>query len=272
MARFALRNLFSRPLRSLLAALGLAVAIAGMIGLFSVARGIEEMVAATFARIPGLVVMEAGAPIPLFSRLPASWRDRLQQVDGASVVSPEIWTRANLIDGRPVLIPPRLVLGVDLAALASLRHEVFRESIRQGRALTAADRGTNRTVISRQIAEQYHKSVGQTLTVNGHDLTIVGVYHTGSPLLDATIVADIDLIRSMSRANAEVVSCFYVEPEEGVRATELKARIEQTFSAEDSDENPSAEPVVEVRSADEWSERFEQLSADLDVTLSVLTA
>ncbi|HID22378.1 MAG TPA: ABC transporter permease, partial [Planctomycetaceae bacterium] len=225
----------------------------------------------TFARIPGLVVMEAGAPVPLFSRLPAGWRDRLQQVDGAGIVSPEIWTRANLIDGRPVLVPPRLVLGVDLVALANLRREVFRESIQQGRALTASDRGTNRTVVSRQIAEQYGKSVGQRLTVNGHELKIVGIYETGSPLLDATIVADIEQVRSMSRVNAEAVSCFYVEPEKGVRATDVKARIEQTFSPEGPDEVPSTAPAVEVRSADEWSERFEQLSAGLDITLSVLT-
>ena len=62
MWRFAIQNLVSRPLRSLLALAGLSVAIAGMVGLFSVAEGIDRMVTAPFSRIPGLALMQAGAP------------------------------------------------------------------------------------------------------------------------------------------------------------------------------------------------------------------
>ena len=61
MWRFAIQNLVSRPLRSLLALAGLSVAIAGMVGLFSVAEGIDHMVNDTFSRIPGLAIMQAGA-------------------------------------------------------------------------------------------------------------------------------------------------------------------------------------------------------------------
>ena len=59
MWRFAIQNLVSRPLRSLLALAGLSVAIAGMVGLFSVAEGIDRMVTDTFSRIPGLAMMQA---------------------------------------------------------------------------------------------------------------------------------------------------------------------------------------------------------------------
>ena len=98
MFRFALKNLFSRPLRTSLALCGLTVAIAGMVGLFSVADGIEATVSATFEKVPGLAVMQPGAPIPLFSRIPASWGAEMARLEGVHVVHSEIWARANIIE------------------------------------------------------------------------------------------------------------------------------------------------------------------------------
>src|ERR1700689_4077873 len=107
MLKFAVRNLLSRPLRSLLSLVGLTVAIMGMIGLFSVAGGLNQMVSDTFGRIKGLVAMQPGSPIPLFSRLPAAWGAEIARVPGVHIVSPEIWTRANVIDGKTIISPPR---------------------------------------------------------------------------------------------------------------------------------------------------------------------
>ena len=106
MWRFAIQILVSRPLRSLLALGGLSVAIAGMVGLFSVAEGIDHMVNDTFSRIPGLAIMQAGAPLPLFSRLPADWAGEIAEMDGVRVVNPEVWTRVNVIEGQRVIAPP----------------------------------------------------------------------------------------------------------------------------------------------------------------------
>src|SRR5579872_979342 len=127
MFRFALKNLSSRPVRTLLALCGLTVAIAGMVGLFSVAEGIEASVSATFGKVPGLTVMQPGAPIPLFSRLPAAWGDEIGRLPGVHVVHPEVWTRANLIEGKPTFNPPRFLFGSDLDRAARLRYSVYRE-------------------------------------------------------------------------------------------------------------------------------------------------
>src|SRR4029079_13660309 len=114
MLRFALKNLLSRPVRSLLALCGLTVAIAGMVGLFSVAEGIEDSVARPFGKVPGLTVMQPGAPIPLFSRIPTAWGEELRAIGGVHVVHPEVWSRAHVIDGKPTLSPPRFLFGSDL--------------------------------------------------------------------------------------------------------------------------------------------------------------
>src|SRR5262249_440597 len=114
MFRFALKNLFSRPVRTLLALCGLTVAIAGMVGLFSVADGLEGWGAARLGKVRGLAVMQPGAPIPLFSRIPASWGAEIRELEGVHVVHPEVWTRAHIIEGKPSISPPRFLFGSDL--------------------------------------------------------------------------------------------------------------------------------------------------------------
>ncbi len=229
MWRFAIRNLVSRPTRSLLSLLGLTVAIAGMVGLFSVAEGLDEMVSATFRRIPGLLAMQPGAPMPLFSRIPADWEREIAAVDGVQVVNAEIWQRVNLIESKVIVSPPRFLFGTNIASRLRLEHGVYRDEIVDGRFLTLDDRGTLNVLVSRQIADEFQKGVGDTLRVSGHDFHIVGVYHCGSILLDVAIILDIEQARQITRFNPNSVSCFYIEQREGADPDELAERIRSVF-------------------------------------------
>ncbi len=229
MFAFALRNLATRPLRTLLALCGLTVAILGMVGLFSVAEGIDAMVDSTFGRIPGLIVMQPGAPIPLFSRLPASWGDEIRRVPGVAVVSPEVWSRAHVVEGKPTISPPRFLFGVDIAQVLKLRRGVYREAVQQGRFLEAGDQGTTNAVISRAIADEFKKTVGDDLVVDGQVLKIVGIYHCGSLLLDVAILFDAARVRSMARIGEDTVSNFYVELESDNDRGRLEAEIKALF-------------------------------------------
>jgi len=233
MLKFALRNLLSRPARSLLSLLGLTVAIAGMVGLFSVAEGLDAMVTRTFGRISGLVAMQPGAPIPLFSTLPADWGDEIAAVPGVRAVNAEVWQRVNVIDGKMVFSPPRFLFGTDIPSRLRLEHGIYRDQIEKGRFLTLEDRGMPNTVISRQIAEEFHKGVGQTMRVNGRDLNIVGIYHCGSLLLGVGIILDIDQVRQMTRFDSNSVSGFYIEQTGEVDDAELVRRIQAVFHGRD---------------------------------------
>lgn len=212
MLSFAWRNLRTRPVRSLLALVGLMVAIMGMVGLFSVAEGLDATFRRTFDRIPGLIVIQPGAPIPLFSRLPASWADELRQVPGVRTVCPEVWGRAHLVDGKPAISPPRLLFGTTLTETTKLKKLVYRDTIISGRFLEVGDTGTGNCIVSKQIAEEYGKRAGDAMKVDGQDLTIVGIYHTGSLLLDIGIILDASKVREMTRVGRDTVCSFYVEP------------------------------------------------------------
>ncbi len=302
MLKFAWQNLISRPLRTALSVLGLTIAIAGMVGLFSIAGGIDRLVNTTFSQIPGLLVQQRGSPMPLFSALPAEWEDDLKAIPGVTAVNAEVLARVNRIEQKSILSPPRFLLGVDIEDRLLLQHGVFDDKLLPGgRFLEPSDRGSRNCVISRQIAEQFDKQVGDTLLANGYELTIVGIYHVGSMLLDVNILMDIDTVREIARIDKRTVSCFYLEQDGSVPDSELAKRIEEMFVGRDarlwepsllqkmlietfsptegaSEKAPSAEASrtaadspVEVQTQSEWADRFGNFTADLRMFLSIMT-
>lgn len=229
MLRFAVRNLLSRPARSLLSLLGLTVAIAGMVGLFSVAVGIDVMVKETFDRFPGMLVMQKGAPIPLFSRIPRSWGPEIEQLPGVHVVSAEIWTRVNRVNRKNIVSPPRFLFGADIPAHERLDYCVYRESLTEGRYLNSGDAGKPLTVISDQIAEEFEVGIGDKLTVNNVELEVVGLYYCGSLLLDMAIIVDQELLRQVTRFDPNTVCSFYVEPTGEISNDEIVGWMRDSF-------------------------------------------
>ena len=311
MFRFATQNLLSRPIRSLLALLGLTVAIMGMVGLFSIAVGIDDTLKKSFGRIPGLAAMQPGAPIPLFSRIPTEWSTEIASMKGIRIVRPEVWARAQLVDGKPTFSPPRLLFGADIETTIALKKAVYRDDLVEGRYLTAADRGTFNCVVSQPIAKALKKSVGDRLRVDTYDLTIVGVYLCNSLLLDVAIVLDIDAVRKISRMDSRYFSSLYFEPDGTVSNDELIESIQARFRGrggsqsvnlnalapgttgnllnaasallqsgaapkdspeKSSEESPQvAENALEIRSASDWGAKIQALSGELDIFLWLMT-
>lgn len=310
MIRFAFRNLFSRPMRSVLALLGLTVAIAGMVGLFSVSAGLAKLVDKAFGRTPGLVAMQEGSLIPIFSRLPAGWVDEINAMPDVHQARPEVWARVQVLDGKVVFNPPRMLFGTDIAATMRLKHGIFRDDIVEGRFLIEDDAGTQHCVISRQIARSLHKTVGDTLRIDGYDAPVVGIYESGSILLDMAILMHHRDVRTIARFDDQTVNSIYVEPKVGVSSDGLIATIRSHFrgrqaeartasqnsgSAQtgnaladlanevvknlqqaDASSKPKADGEeiqegIEVRTARDWGERLLDFNADLDVVIWLMT-
>lgn len=312
---FACRNLLSRPTRTALSLMGLTVAIAGMVGLFAVKDGLEKAVDETFQLIPGLSVMQPGAPVPLFSKLPVDWEREMAEIDGVGVVNAQIIQRANLVNGKATFSPPTLLFGTDISTRLQLKKAVYRESVKEGRFLVESDRGTGNAVISRQIATQFSVGIGDSLEVDGQTLQIVGIYQTGIALLDVSVLLDIEEVRKMSRFDSGFVSAFYIEKASAaVEDEQLKHRVEDRFrgrelvhwrpssalGTEFRTGNPLIDAVIllvgrfsnsqppasskttqsstdsdalpiEVRSANDWGEKLEEFSQDLDIFLTIMT-
>lgn len=227
--RFALANLTSRPARTILATLGLAVAIAGMVGLFSVREGIQNLLSTTFEGIDGSLVLARGAPVPIFSVVPLAWGEEIEALPEVGVCNAEAWARVNVINGKTIISPPRLLMGTDIPSRLRLGYAVYKENIIDGRFLDERDIGTFNTVICKPIADEFGINVGDTFEANGETLTLVGVASTGSILLDVSVVLDEASMRTMSRFDEATVSNFYVEPADGVTSEQMKIAIEDHF-------------------------------------------
>src|SRR4051812_10274789 len=215
---FAWQNLVTRPTRTALAVLGLTIPLMAFLGLFSLTGGIRHLMGDTLSSMQNLMVLRETAPAPVFSDLAPEVGDALRKVPGVRVVAAEVWKVAPPIDGRGGgglagaalgmltrskdqmargLLNLIEIEGQDLPAHARLKnvtinHSILPASKGGGRMLNESDIGRPHVVISTKIARDYPnadgspKEVGQTIRLGSQDFTIVGLYNTGSALIDAT--------------------------------------------------------------------------------------
>ena len=215
MGNFAWRNLLTRPMRTMLALVGLSIPILGVLGLFCLSNGLRDLVGDTLSRIEGLIILRENVPSPVFSHLPASLVDDLKKIPGMRAVAPEVWGIAPTIEGRGMLVSSLVsgksmmnslldqpvVVGQDIVSHQDLHSAIFPRALKEkgtGRYLEPSDRGQANIVISRKIASQHPdaernpKKVGDTLRIGGKPFQIIGIYETGSMILDVVIIMDIE--------------------------------------------------------------------------------
>jgi putative ABC transport system permease protein len=287
MWRFAWQNLITRPTRTALAVLGLTIPIIAILGLFSLANGIRTLMGNTLARMNGLMVMRANAPAPIFSDLPENLGDDLIKVPGTRVMAPEVWKISPPIEGRNQIAQAAtkfitgrgderfssfaetiLIEGMQLPEHLHLKSAVFAQGLLKpeeggGRYLEMSDVGKPNILISTKIARDYPgsdgkpKKVGDQFLIGGKPFQIVGLYETGSLLIDTTIVMEITKARELLRLPKNYVSVFYVEPEPLVDLEVLSDRIS------------AAKPDVQVRSMSQFNIQVGSIMGKLDLFLAL---
>jgi putative ABC transport system permease protein len=248
-----------------------------MLGLFSLSNGLRDLVGTTLSRIEGLIILRENAPSPVFSRLPASLSDELRRMPGVRAVAPEVWGVAPTIEGKGMLVRGILsgkginsildqpvIAGQDIIAHQNLRSAVFPRALKEngtGRFLEPSDRGQPNVVISRKIARQHPgpdgrpKKVGDTLQIGGKPFRIIGIYETGTMILDVIIVMDIEMAREVLNEPKDSISCIYVEGNDASANDALVAAIEK------------AHPGFDARSMSDAQANFSSLMGQVDTFL-----
>lgn len=286
---FAWRNLATRPLRTVLALVGLSIPILGVLGLFSLSGGLRNLVGNTLSQIQGAMVLREGQPSPVFSDLPAADVEAIRKVPGVSAAAPEVWKIAPPIEGASMfghvaksvtggtgavarsLFDQPVVQGQDIPSHHGLKSAVFPRAMVKGpeggRFLRDEDRGMNRIVISTKIARDYSdpktgkpRKVGDSLKIGDETFEIVGLYNTGSMLLDVVIIMDIDAARKILKVSKDTVSSIYVEAADPSKIDALAETIEK------------AVPGVDARGINEILSNFGDLMNQLDMFLLATVA
>ncbi len=285
---FAWRNLLTRPLRTTLALVGLSIPILGVLGLMSLSGGLRSLVGETLSKIQGLVVLKENAFSPVLSDLPANLGPKLRALPGVTAVAPELWEIPGTIEDRRAIgqvvkgglgslvnrsreaqneriqsmLDQPILQGQEIASHQGLKSAIFPRALKEGRFLQPGDEGTNRIVISRKIARDFAdsetqkpKGIGDTLKIEEESFEIIGIYETGSILLDVIIIMDLGTLRRVEDLPEDLVSTFYVEAADPAKNEELSALIERTL------------PKVDARSPNEIMANFGTLMNQLDVFL-----
>jgi putative ABC transport system permease protein len=278
----------SKPARTGLALLGLSIPVLGVLGLFTLSAGIRNLVDDTVALVQGIIVLRANAPADLFSELPATLADTLRKIPGVRSVASQVWKIAPSIEGQNrfgrstsgLLVQPGKaplegllnvvqIEGQNPAEHAQLRSDTYRRGLLPaneggGRYLCEFDRGLPNIVISATIAREFpdaqghRRKVGGSLRIGSQDFSIVGIYNTGSMLLDHTIVMDLTTARQLLNLTDETVSCFLVEPARLAETDEVAGAIER------------AVPGVDARTMSQFQEEASRMLGRLDGLLLLL--
>ncbi len=150
-----------------------------------------------------------------------------------------------------------MIAGQDILAHQNLHSAVFPRALKEhgeGRFLDPGRQGQPNIVISRKIASQHPDAPGAVprrsvirLHIAGKPFEIVGIYETGSMILDVVIVMDIEMARTVLNEPKDSVSCIYVEGNDPGDNAALAAAIEK------------AHPGFDARSMNEAQANFGSL-------------
>jgi putative ABC transport system permease protein len=269
----------------MLAVLGLSIPIIAILGLFSLTHGIRTLMGNTLAKMNGLMVMRANAPAPVFSDLPVSIADELRALAGVRIVAPEVWKISPPIEGRNLLAraATKLLTGKGAEKYTSFAEAIMIEGQQLpehlhlvsgvyvqgllppekggGRFLQQGDVGKPNVIISTKIARDYPntdgspKQVSDTILIAGKPFQIIGIYETGSFLIDMTIVMEIATARQLLDVDSSTVSAFYVEPKPLIDLGDLSERITGTIDG------------VQVRSMSSFNIEVGDIMGKLDLFL-----
>ena len=262
MFAFACSNLLRRRWRTGLSLAGLAMAVGGMICLISLTAGVRATIYDTVDRVHGVIVLRAGSPSPMLSVLPKSHDEILGAIEGVRVVVPELWHPAASVQGRPIWEQkptPMAILGAPTARRERLQGGgTFFESLEAGRFIAEGDRRV--VVVPRALLETHGLAIGNSIEIIGESFEIIGVFHTGSPLLDACLLLPFGDARRLSGKDPDYVSCYFIETQEPGAIPEVVRRIKERL------------PDTDAMSLLDWGRRFSDMLLDLDLFLALIAS
>ena len=161
-----LKNLTRRSVRSGLTLLGIAIGVAAVVALGSIAEGITS----NFALVVGgssndLLITQAEAMDPAFSSIDETVGERLLAVPGVERVEPGVYTWVTT-PGLPFF----LLFGYEIGSTAMGHYRIV-----EGKPVS----GPGQMVIGRRATESIDISVGENLRIHGTPFRVVGIYETG---------------------------------------------------------------------------------------------
>jgi putative ABC transport system permease protein len=197
-ASLAAAALLRRPLRTLLTALGIAIAVASTVVFLSLGEGMRRAFAQEMGSVgPDLQVSFGAFDANLFGavpELPIGYVDTLRAAASsygiASVTPVLVHVRSGLTPGSGIIFQ-------GLPAASDVGQIYVDFAVEEGRALGPDDEGAMVAVVGRQSAERAGVGLGGVLRLNPRaSLDVVGIAMSAGGLLDNTVLVPLSSLQA----------------------------------------------------------------------------
>lgn len=199
------RNLLLRKVRTSLSMLGVAVSVAGIVALISVALGMKSSFDQYLEESgASLVVLSKNVADPIFSAVRTEDIEAIRRMDGVESIA-----RTNLHMTRPPP-PAGLPLIICFGRYPGERMmEKYRHLLVAGRLLERRDE----IVAAQYIARAMHWKVGQKVTLLDHEFTVVGLYEPDIAWEQGILIHAGFLAEQLGRKDSYSIVFVYTAPE-----------------------------------------------------------
>ncbi|TVQ93503.1 MAG: FtsX-like permease family protein [Chromatiaceae bacterium] len=259
-----LLNLGRRPLRSVLTAVGLTLAVAGFVALIGLTRGLERAWVDSFAdRGTHLVGLKKGAVEILTASLDQHLAVDLRRVEGVRSVAGELTDLLTVADGQTVIVngwQENSYLWQTLHLLSG--HQPRLEYL-------------NEAMLGHGLAEALNAKPGQEVTVAGSSFFVAGVFQQSSVMANGSLLVPLKTLqRIMNREGS--VTFFNVlvdKPEDRQWLQELKDRLHLQFDDIlflETDDIAENNEIMRIFRAMAWGTSVVALTIALVVILNTL--
>ncbi len=180
---FIFRNVLRRRIRSTLTMTGMAVAVMFVVVLVGLANGLSKSMLKLYVdRGVSLIVTDKGSISPLSGTLPEKLATDIKKVPGVKDTCP------GLVDFQAVEELGSEMVGIQGWPAGNYMFGVVK--IVAGENLSAKDINSKSVIVGTTLANARPATVkvGQTLTVNGTEFHIVGVFDSGEDLENGMVV------------------------------------------------------------------------------------
>lgn len=208
---FAARNLLSRPIRSFLTILGVAIAIGGYVALSGLTQGVQASLERGFGEQGAdLTVSRKGAFNLEASAVPESLQPRIAEVEGVESVSGVMFNLTTADDTANIVV-------MGWPSDGWLWRQI---KIIAGQTATHSDRDV--VVLGESLADALHKSVGDHLALFDQELPIIGIARFQSALNQSMAIVPLPFLQQALNRPA-IVTFYQVRLVRPLDAAQLQA-------------------------------------------------
>jgi len=208
----AFLNLWRKKTRTILSIAMIAVGVAAIIAMTSLADGLFMDIKSAVSQIQGITIYEKSQGI-LSAKTDEKLVDEIKKIPGVKDAKPLIIATTRSIEGR------ESNFGLEAASIIRLFGTTYKSNsetvggvkgeILKGRNLKEGER--NKVVIGKEIADRYNKFVGDKIRINNSTYEIVGIYRTGSKFFNLGILMALEDLRELAGFPQGKVSEISVE-------------------------------------------------------------